>query len=177
VTWARLTQDRLRGRSEITTPSIRDERIIRPSRQVYAFPGGRGSRITQSAAKMLYLQKGQFRVADLADHCNLSTRQLQRQFQDMVGVSAKTLARSIRFEEVRKRLMFDPEQSLTKLPTNTGMPIRPTSFATSRSSRTALPASSPARCGPSGPFSATATMSFFYNPVGQGAARLAAQSN
>ena len=69
----------------------------------------------ESAAKMLYLQKGQFRVAELADHCNLSTRQLQRQFQDVAGVSAKRLARSIRFDEVRKRLMFDPEQSLTTL--------------------------------------------------------------
>jgi AraC-like DNA-binding protein len=69
----------------------------------------------QSAAKMLYLQKGRFRVADLAEHCNLSSRQLQRQFQDVVGVSAKTLARSIRFEEVRKRLMLDPDQSLTAL--------------------------------------------------------------
>ncbi len=69
----------------------------------------------QSAAKLLYLQKGQFRAADLAEHCNLSSRQLQRQFQDVVGVSAKTLARSIRFEEVRKRLMFDPDQNLTAL--------------------------------------------------------------
>lgn len=69
----------------------------------------------QSAAKMLYLQKGRFRVAELAEHCNLSTRQLQRQFQDVVGVSAKTLARSIRFEEVRKQLMLDPDQSLTAL--------------------------------------------------------------
>jgi len=69
----------------------------------------------QSAAKMLYLQKGQFRAAELAEQCNLSSRQLQRQFQDVVGVSAKTLARSIRFEEVRKRLMLDPEQSLTEL--------------------------------------------------------------
>lgn len=69
----------------------------------------------QSAAKMLYLQKGQFRVAELAEHCNLSSRQLQRQFQDVVGVSAKMLARSIRFEEVRKRLMLDPDQSLTAL--------------------------------------------------------------
>jgi len=69
----------------------------------------------QSAAKLLYLQKGQFRAADLAEHCNLSSRQLQRQFQDVVGVSAKTLARSIRFEEVRKRLMLDPDQSLTAL--------------------------------------------------------------
>jgi AraC-like DNA-binding protein len=69
----------------------------------------------QSAAKMLYLQKGQFRAADLAEHCKLSSRQLQRQFQEVVGVSAKTLARSIRFEEIRTRLMFDPEQSLTEL--------------------------------------------------------------
>lgn len=67
------------------------------------------------AAKMLYLQKGQFRVADLAEHCNLSSRQLQRQFQDVVGVSAKTIARSIRFEEIRKQLMLDPDQSLTAL--------------------------------------------------------------
>jgi len=64
---------------------------------------------------MLYLQKGRFRVAELAEHCNLSTRQLQRQFQDVVGVSAKTLARSIRFEQVRKQLMFDSDQSLTAL--------------------------------------------------------------
>jgi AraC-like DNA-binding protein len=69
----------------------------------------------QSAAKMLYLQKGRFRVAELAEHCNLSSRQLQRQFQQVVGVSAKALARSIRFEEIRKRLMLDPDQSLTTL--------------------------------------------------------------
>jgi AraC-like DNA-binding protein len=69
----------------------------------------------QSAAKMLYLQKGVFRVAELAEHCNLSTRQLQRQFQDVVGVSAKTLARSIRFEQIRKQLMLDPDQNLTAL--------------------------------------------------------------
>jgi AraC-like DNA-binding protein len=69
----------------------------------------------QSAAKMLYLQKGQFRAAELAEHCNLSSRQVQRQFQDVLGVSAKTLARSIRFEEIRKRLMLDPDQSLTEL--------------------------------------------------------------
>jgi AraC-like DNA-binding protein len=69
----------------------------------------------QSAAKMLYLQKGRFRVAELAEHCHLSSRQLQRQFQEVVGVPAKTLARSIRFEEIRKLLMLDPDQSLTTL--------------------------------------------------------------
>jgi AraC-like DNA-binding protein len=69
----------------------------------------------KAAARMLHLQKGQFRIAELAEHCNLSSRQLQRQFQDVVGVSPKTLARTIRFEEIRKRLMFDPDQSLTTL--------------------------------------------------------------
>jgi AraC-like DNA-binding protein len=69
----------------------------------------------KAAAQMLHLQKGQFRISELAEHCNLSSRQLQRQFQDGIGVSPKTLARAIRFEEIRKRLMFDPGQSLTTL--------------------------------------------------------------
>jgi AraC-like DNA-binding protein len=54
-------------------------------------------------------------VTELAEHCTLSSRQLQRQFQDVVGVSPKALSRAIRFEEVRKRLMLDPDQSLTDL--------------------------------------------------------------
>jgi AraC-like DNA-binding protein len=69
----------------------------------------------QSASRMLYHQKGRFRVVELAEHFNLSTRQLQRQFHHVVGVSAMTLARSVRFEEVRKQLMLDPDQSLTAL--------------------------------------------------------------
>lgn len=73
------------------------------------------SKEIQMAARMLYREKGQFRVAELADYCNTSTRQLQRRFQKEVGVSPKTLARTIRFEEIRKRLMFDPETSLTEL--------------------------------------------------------------
>jgi AraC-like DNA-binding protein len=69
----------------------------------------------QTAAQMLHLKKGQFRVTELAEHCHVSSRQLQRQFRDVVGLSPKALARAIRFEEVRKRLMFDPDQSLTDL--------------------------------------------------------------
>ena len=69
----------------------------------------------QIAAQMLYHKKGQFRVAELADYCNLSARQLQRRFQDVAGVSPKTLARTIRFDEIRNRLMFDPDTSLTDL--------------------------------------------------------------
>ena len=69
----------------------------------------------QRAARMLHQQKGQFRVAELAEYCNLSSRQLQRRFKDVVGVSPKTLARAIRFEEIRRRLMFEPDVSLTDL--------------------------------------------------------------
>lgn len=69
----------------------------------------------QRAAQMLHYQKGQFRVAELADNCSLSIRQLQRQFNDVVGISPKSLARTIRFEEIRKRLMFHPDPSLTEL--------------------------------------------------------------
>jgi len=69
----------------------------------------------QIAAQMLYHQKGHFRVAELAEYCHLSTRQLQRQFQDVAGVAPKTLARTIRFEAIRNRLMFDPDANLTEL--------------------------------------------------------------
>lgn len=69
----------------------------------------------QIAAQLLYREKGQFRISELAEYCNLSERQLQRQFQSAVGVSPKTLARTIRFEEIRNRLMFNPDASLTDL--------------------------------------------------------------
>jgi AraC-like DNA-binding protein len=69
----------------------------------------------RAAARMLHLRSGQFRLAELAECCNLSSRQVQRQFRDRLGVSPKTLGRVIRFEEIRKRLMFEPDQSLTAL--------------------------------------------------------------
>jgi AraC-like DNA-binding protein len=69
----------------------------------------------RSAARMLHLKRGQFRLAELAECCHLSSRQVQRQFQAALGVSPKMLGRAIRFEEIRKRLMFNPDQSLTAL--------------------------------------------------------------
>ncbi len=69
----------------------------------------------RAAARMLHLKKGQFRLAELAEYCALSSRQVQREFQDALGVSPKMLARTIRFEEIRKRLMFEPDQSLTAM--------------------------------------------------------------
>jgi AraC-like DNA-binding protein len=69
----------------------------------------------RTAAKLLYHTRGQFRVDELADHCHLSMRQLQRQFDETTGVSPKALARAIRFESIRERLMFDPNANLTDL--------------------------------------------------------------
>jgi len=69
----------------------------------------------RTAAKLLYHTRGQFRVAELADYCHLSVRQLQRQFDQTTGVSPKALARAIRFESIRERLMFDPSPNLTDL--------------------------------------------------------------
>jgi AraC-like DNA-binding protein len=69
----------------------------------------------RAAAKLLYHTKGQFRVAALADRCHASARQLERQFDQATGVSPKALARIIRFEAIRSRLMFQPDANLTDL--------------------------------------------------------------
>lgn len=72
-------------------------------------------RQVQAAAKLLYRTRGKFRVADLADYCNLSVRQIQRRFKDATNLPPKTLARRIRFEAIRNRLMFEPDTNLTDL--------------------------------------------------------------
>src|SRR5262249_47022507 len=59
-----------------------------------------GPEQVKAAARLLYRSQGQFRVAELADYCNLSVRQLQRQFDETTGVSPKTLGRLIRFEAI-----------------------------------------------------------------------------
>jgi AraC-like DNA-binding protein len=78
-------------------------------------PVAQERRRIHAAARMLHDEKGQLTIAQLAQRSHLSTRQLQRQFRDATGVSPKFLARAIRFEEIRKRLMFDPDASLTDL--------------------------------------------------------------
>src|SRR5262245_22934450 len=72
-------------------------------------------RQVRAAAQLLYHSKGQFRVAELADRCFTSARQLERKFDEATGVSPKTLARAIRFEAIRSRLMFQPDANLTDL--------------------------------------------------------------
>src|SRR5215510_10410372 len=74
-----------------------------------------GPEQVKAAARLLYRSKGQFRVAELADYCNLSVRQLQRQFDETTGVSPKTLGRIIRFEAIRSRIISDANANLTDL--------------------------------------------------------------
>ena len=68
-----------------------------------------------ATGRRLQRQAGLMRVNELAEQSDLSSRQLQRQFRDVLGASPKALARAIRFEAIRKPLMFDPDQCLTDL--------------------------------------------------------------
>ena len=72
-------------------------------------------RDVRAAANLLQHTKGQVRVTELADACCLSARQLERRFADVAGVPPKTLARMVRFDAIRTRLMFSPEADLTAL--------------------------------------------------------------
>jgi AraC-like DNA-binding protein len=72
-------------------------------------------KLIQTAAKMLHHTKGQHRIAELADYCQVSARQLEREFKYATGTSPKGFARTLRFHEAQRRLMFDPDADLTGL--------------------------------------------------------------
>src|SRR5262245_47484293 len=72
-------------------------------------------KLIQTAAKLLHHTRGQYRIAELADYCQVSVRQLQRGFQQVIGTSPKVFARILRFQEAQRRLMFDPDADLTTL--------------------------------------------------------------
>jgi len=72
-------------------------------------------RIVQAAAKLLHRTKGQYRIEELADYCQLSVRQLERGFQKTLGTTPKAFARTIRFEAAQRALMFDPRTDLTRI--------------------------------------------------------------
>jgi AraC-like DNA-binding protein len=72
-------------------------------------------KLVQTAAKLLYHTRGQCRIEELADACHASVRQLQRRFQRVVGASPKFFARTLRFEQAQRRLMFAPKIDLTQL--------------------------------------------------------------
>src|SRR5262249_59260646 len=72
-------------------------------------------KLIQTAAKLLHRTKGEYRIAELAEYCQVSVRQLERGFRHVIGTSPKVFARTLRFQEAQRRLMFDPDADLSSL--------------------------------------------------------------
>jgi AraC-like DNA-binding protein len=96
-------------RYEDASTTLQDFLIQRAQTRAYDL------KLVQTAAKLLHHTKGQCRVEELADYCHASLRQLERGFQRVIGASPKLFARTLRFEQAQRRLMFDPETDLTRL--------------------------------------------------------------
>jgi AraC-like DNA-binding protein len=77
-------------------------------------------KVIEAAAKLLHQTKGQYRIEELAETCILSVRQLERGFQKVVGTSPKGYARTVRFDQAQRRLMFEPDIDLTRLALESG---------------------------------------------------------
>src|SRR5262249_36673949 len=45
----------------------------------------------------------------------MAVRQLERGFRQVLGTSPKSFARTVRFQQAERRLMFDPDAGLTDL--------------------------------------------------------------
>ncbi|WP_110515181.1 helix-turn-helix domain-containing protein [Herpetosiphon llansteffanensis] len=69
---------------------------------------------------LLYQQLGNLRMSELAQHQKLSLSQFERQFRQITGITPKQLARLIRFEQVRDRLVQQPQQSIAALAVDLG---------------------------------------------------------
>lgn len=67
------------------------------------------------AVRQLYASRGQIRMEQLANQACLSSRQFERRFKGLIGFTAKTMARLIRFETMRHHLLTQPATSLTDL--------------------------------------------------------------
>ena len=65
--------------------------------------GKPGNLAAQAAVRQMLLRDGQPPVAALAAASGISTRQLERQFQDYAGFSPKTYARILRFQSALRR--------------------------------------------------------------------------
>lgn len=72
------------------------------------------------AGLLLYQQLGNGSIVQLAKHQSLSLSQFERQFRQITGVTPKQLARLIRFEQVRNRLVDQPLQSISALAIDIG---------------------------------------------------------
>jgi AraC-like DNA-binding protein len=71
--------------------------------------------VVNAAMQLLYTTKGRIKMDELADYCCTSLRQLERKFEEQVGLSPKALARNMRFNAIKKELTHDPTANLTQL--------------------------------------------------------------
>lgn len=67
------------------------------------------------AARQIYTSLGNVQVTELAGSLAVSPRTLERQFAQQVGVSPKTLARVVRFDEMNSRIRLNPAVSMADL--------------------------------------------------------------
>jgi len=67
------------------------------------------------ATELLFQNRGFVDISKLALEVNLSTRNLERKFDEIIGVSPKALARVIRFDNLKNELILTPQTSLTDL--------------------------------------------------------------
>lgn len=67
------------------------------------------------AGGYLYATNGLARIDELAAYCSFSSRQLERQFKTLVGISPKKFARAVRFERIALRLFTAPDTDFLDL--------------------------------------------------------------
>ena len=67
------------------------------------------------ATGIIFEQQGFTDIVKLALEINLSTRNLERKFDEVVGISPKSLARVVRFDQIKNQLVLNPQTSLTNL--------------------------------------------------------------
>src|SRR5262249_16594097 len=105
----RLNPQVVQGRYENAATTLEEFLIQRALLRTYDL------KLIQTAAKLLHHTKGVYRIGELADYCQVSVRQLERGFRHVIGTSPKVFARTLRFQEAQRRLMFDPDADLTSL--------------------------------------------------------------
>ena len=69
----------------------------------------------EAATQVLFQQMGFTDISKLAVDLNMTTRSLERKFDEIVGLSPKALARVIRFDHIKNELILNPHVSLTEL--------------------------------------------------------------
>lgn len=81
---------------------------------------GFDKKTVNAAARILYEEKGECRIDDLARMCFTTQRTLQRNFNSEFGVSPKSYASNVRFDKAKKTLTHNPFSDLTQLAHDSG---------------------------------------------------------